>query len=322
MSLVDGGRLAAPRSGRRILLAAAASSLIVFLAVGLLGAFRYLRGFWLYRGFPPPHDPAYVHSKGTSEHFMVKSAALAGRSQPVYVYLPPGYDSNAQQRYPVFYLLHGFPGSPQGAFLMTGQMGVLEDEMIARHQAPPVILVMPYGSTGYFNDKEWANGVGRGQGWETFVARDVVRAVDARYRTVRAASARAIGGLSSGGYGALNIGLHHPGEFRVIESWSGYERADHLKSIFGGSRRLFDYNSPLHSLAGVAGALRRAQAFFWFYSGARDPLHKQNDRFARELSRTGIPHVYLLLHGGHDWGLWRANAGKALFVAAKRLGNG
>ena len=51
-------------------------------------------------------------------------------------------------------------------------------------------------------------------------------AVDRRYRTIRSGSGRAIGGLSEGGYGALNIGLHHPGRFRVIESWSGYQRAD------------------------------------------------------------------------------------------------
>jgi S-formylglutathione hydrolase FrmB len=37
---------------------------------------------------------------------------------------------------------------------------------------------------------------------------------------------RAIGGLSEGGYGAINIALHHPREFSVVESWSGYRAAD------------------------------------------------------------------------------------------------
>jgi glutamyl/glutaminyl-tRNA synthetase len=40
--------------------------------------------------------------------------------------------------------------------------------------------------------------------------------------------ARALVGLSEGGYGALNIGLHHPGEFHVLESWSGYVVADDI----------------------------------------------------------------------------------------------
>ena len=63
-------------------------------------------------------------------------------------------------------------------------MGVVEDELVALHRARPMILVMPFGSTGTFTDKEWANGSAR-TGWETFVARDLVRAVDARYRTIR-----------------------------------------------------------------------------------------------------------------------------------------
>ena len=47
-----------------------------------------------------------------------------------------------------------------------------------------MILVMPFGSTGSFTDKEWANGIGRDEGWETFLSRDVVQAVDGRYRTI------------------------------------------------------------------------------------------------------------------------------------------
>ena len=85
----------------------------------------------------------------------------------------------------MLYLLHGEPGRP-GAFLATVRMGVVEDELVALHRARPLILVMPFGSTGSFTDKEWANGVRPHEGWETFVARDLVRAVDARFRTIRA----------------------------------------------------------------------------------------------------------------------------------------
>ncbi len=52
------------------------------------------------------------------------------------------------------------------------------------------------------------------------------------------------GGLSEGGYGALNIGLHHPGEFGLLESWSGYMLADQIPAIFGPSASVLDYNSP------------------------------------------------------------------------------
>jgi Putative esterase len=163
--------------------AVAAGLLGVFLAVGAVGVYRYARGFWLYRGFPPPNDPAFVSAKGSAERIYVASAALGGRSQPVDVYLPPGYSASTRRRYPVFYLLHGFPGRP-GAFLQTVRMGVVEDVLVARHRIRPVILVMPFGSTGSFTDKEWVDGVRPHEGWATFVSRDLVRAVDSRFRTI------------------------------------------------------------------------------------------------------------------------------------------
>lgn len=292
-----------------------------FVLPGLLGLGRYLGNFWLYRGYPPPSDPSYVTRAGTTQSISVASPALGGRSQSVIVYLPPGYAQHPSRRYPVFYLLHGFPGRP-AAFLQTVRMGVVEDILLAKHKIRPVILVMPFGSTGTFSDKEWANGVGRNEGWETFVARDLVGAIDARYRTIRSGGARALGGLSEGGYGAVNIGLHHPGEFRVLESWSGYMRADNARAIFGLRPDLIAYNSPLSDLRHQAAGLRAARTFVWFYSGRRDRLRTQNAAFAAALVRARIPHRYFLVSGGHNWSLWRGNASLALLAASKRLTHG
>lgn len=291
----------------------------LFVAVGAVGALHYYRNFWLYRGFPPPRDPSFVRAAGSAERFYVASAALGNRRQPVDVYLPPGYRTHPREHYAAMYLLHGFPGRP-GAFLQTVRLGVVEDVLLARHRIRPLILVMPFGSTGAFTDKEWANGVGRNQGWETFVARDLVRAVDARYRTIPSGSDRVVAGLSEGGYGALNIGLHHPGEFRVLESWSGYERADDLRSIFAGSRALLAANSPLVTLPHVAAALRRARTYVWAYSGTADSFHTENASFARELARAGISHRYRLLRGGHNWAIWRDQAAGALLAASEHIG--
>ena len=293
----------------------------LFVAGGALGVYRYGWNYWLYRGFPPPKDPAFVTTPGTTESISVQSPALGGRNQDVEVYLPPGYANDPTRRYPVFYLLHGFPGRPT-AFLLTIRAGVVDDVLSARGLAQPLILVMPFGSTGTFTDKEWANGVRPNEGWETFVAHDLVRAIDSRYRTIPTGSARALGGLSEGGYGALNIGLHHPGEFRVLESWSGYERADKLKSIFGDDRQLLSTNSPLETLGSVAPALRRARTYVWFYSGTTDRLRRQNEAFAAALGRAGIAHRFFLVRGGHNWGLWRGEASRALTAAASHLAHG
>jgi enterochelin esterase-like enzyme len=198
-------------------------------------------------------------------------------------------------------------------------MGVVEDELVALHRARPMILVMPFGSTGSFTDKEWANGDRPHEGWETFVARDVVRAVDARFRTIRAGWARGIGGLSEGGYGAINIAIHHPGEFGLVESWSGYQKADNLASIFGGNRRLLSYNSPLDTIERVAPVLKRAHTFFWLYTGRDDRFLPQNEAFVQELAAVGLPHRFRLVNGGHNWALWRGNAADSYLAASRHL---
>ncbi len=288
------------------------------IAVGAVGLYRYVNNFWLYRGFPAPKEPSYVRVRGTEQTISVTSPALGGRKQSVIVYLPPGYSSHPKRRYPVFYLLHGFPGFPN-QFGLTGQMGVHVDALVAKKKIRPLILVMPFGSTGTFTDKEWANGVRPHEAWETFLARDVVKAIDSRYRTIPTAAGRAIGGLSEGGYGALNIALHHPGEFSVVESWSGYQKADNIRAIFGGRKPLLAYNSPSSYVSRAAPALRKHHVYIWFYSGTNDPLSKQNEAFARQLRALRLPSTFFLVRGGHNWALWRNEAARALTVAATRL---
>jgi enterochelin esterase-like enzyme len=303
--------------------AASGAFVLVFVVVGTTGLLRYGRNFWLYRGFAPPRDPAFVKALGdvgTTKRLYVRSPALGDRPQPVDVYLPPGYEAQPSRRYPVFYLLHGFPGRP-GAFLSTVRMGVVEDVLLARRRIAPLILVMPFGSTGTFNDKEWVDGARPNEGWATFVWRDLVRAIDSRFRTIPDGGHRILGGLSEGGYGALNIGLQHPSEFRVLESWSGYEKADDIRSIFGGGQRPLALNTPLATLPSAANALKQARTFIWFYSGSNDRLRRQNVEFARELALFGVPHRFEIVRGGHNWALWRGRASLALLAASRHLGH-
>lgn len=295
-----------------------AAALAGFLAVGLLGVRSYVDNFLAYRGFAPPREPAYVKIPGVDEEVEVPSPALGGRQQQTYVYLPSGYAAHPHRRYPVLYLLHGFPGRPL-AWIQTVRMGIIDDSLSVLHKAQPLILVMPFGSTGTFTDKEWVNGATPGNNWATFVSRDLVRYVDAHYRTIPTRAARAIGGLSEGGYGAINIALHNPREFSVVESWSGYERPDPLRPIFGAHLQLVPRNDPQTMLPRVARELRRLGTYFWFYSSSEDHFRIQNAAFAQELSREHLKFRYFMGFGGHNWALWRKNAAQAFLVAARRL---
>jgi S-formylglutathione hydrolase FrmB len=165
------------------------------------------------------------------------------------------------------YLLHGVPGRPDD-FLNIGDAAVAEEVLVAERRMRPLILVIATGSPSLLADEEWADGVRPWNQWETFVARDLVDAVDRRYRTI--ASGAGERRLSEGRYGALSIGLHHPGEFRVLESWSGYMRAPDLAAVFGFDPSRHRYNSPAAFVAEVARTLRDDRVFIWFYCGSGD----------------------------------------------------
>lgn len=306
---------------------------LALVSAGVLGAVRYGVTFWLYRGFAAPSAPTkvLVRVKGVErtrqvasaalQQITVTSRALGGWPDPVVVLLPPGYARHPQQRYPVLYLLHGSPGGPLN-FIGVADLIPTYEVLLAERRIHPMIVVMPSGSTSFLADSEWANWVLPDNAWETFVAHDLVDTIDARYRTIRSQRARAIGGLSEGGYGALNIALHHPREFSVIESWSGYMKAYNMVDVFGRRRSLLAYNSPAIELPRVAATLRARHVFIWTYWGNEDPYRFQNIRFARELRAMRIRHQSLMLHARHSWALWRKMIGQALVVASRHFGHG
>lgn len=287
---------------------------------GMAGVVRYGVTFWLYRGYPAPMVAPSV-APARVETISVVSRALGGYRDAVDVVLPPGYASDTARHYPVLYLLHGFPGRPSD-FLTVGDIAAIDATLVAAGKMQPVILVMPSGTRAYFADEEWADGVVSGNQWETFVARDLVTAIDERYRTIRAAGARGLAGYSEGGYGALNIGLHHPGEFGLLESWSGYMTADNIPAVFGRNPALLRYNSPADQVVVAAPRLRAARTYIWFYCGASDELAGQDRDFNAELADLGIAHHFFELPGTHTWRLWRSAMPQALITASERLSHG
>ena len=301
-----------------------------FVIGGGVGVDRYVETFWLYRGYAAPARPRTIFvgtgmlrhrvavSAGTVETISVASGALGNRRVKVIVYLPPGYQIQSPRKYPIFILLDGYPGAPD-QFVSVGDIAVTTDVLIAEHRIQPTIYVMPSGAFHFLDDNEWANSVRPHAAWETFVAVDLVRAIEHRYRTIERGDARALGGLSEGGYGALNIAFHHPGEFDVVEGWSAYYRADRSPSLFGVRPALLAYNSPALDVATVAGTLRKHHTYIWLYTGSRDRTRFQSQAFSRELAALQIAHEYSEQPGRHNWSLWRSMMVPSLTVASEHL---
>ncbi len=184
----------------------------------------------------------------------IGASRLQVRGLTTYVYLPPGYDSPAEanRRYPVVYLIHGYPGS-SADWLRAGQANQAMDLLLADHLVGPMILVMPDANGGWLHDSECLNAV-HGAQIETYLTSTVVAAIDQRFRTLADRTGRAIGGMSSGGYCALNLGLRHTDTYSVILASEPYGDPGRnvIGSELGGSRTLFLANSPSHYVSTMA----------------------------------------------------------------------
>ncbi len=172
--------------------------------------------------------PVGAQEEGRVVETTVASRVLANRlgdplERRVLVYLPPGYDRAHGARYPVVYLLHAFGADPRTWLGGEGSYGGLNvartlDRLITDGKARETIVVMPDAGTR-LGGAWYASSPVSGD-WEEFIAGDLVRFVDSRFRTRAGPSGRGLAGQSMGGYGALRIALLRPGTFGAVLAMS------------------------------------------------------------------------------------------------------
>lgn len=130
--------------------------------------------------------------------------------QRVAVCLPPGYE-RSQRRYPVIYFLPNF-----NTHLWSYTGGAYQGYRLRADQ--DVIIVIPntahFAGTGCYQDSPLAGN------WATFICEDVVRFVDANFRTLATPGARGLAGHGVGGAGALDLGLKRPDLFGAVYAMS------------------------------------------------------------------------------------------------------
>ena len=233
----------------------------------------------------------------------------------VLVVLPPGYDTSGL-RYPVVYFLHGLPAGP------TAYRSVAWVASAAQTTGRDAIVVIPQGTRVENGDPEYHDW-GPGRNWETALAVDLPHWVDSNYRTIASRRGRAVVGLSAGGYGAAILDAHHPGEYAVMESWSGYFRPTDPtgeKTLDVGSDAADAYASVFQQMPQLKKAFAAAPTFYAFYVGRSDPTFvPDNVELDRLLTAAAIPHVFDLYPGGHDNALWQSHAVRWLGMALNHL---
>jgi len=219
------------------------------------------------------------------------------------IYLPPSYEQAPDRTYPVLYLLHGDDGHITDWAAMGLRAKV--DQAITSG-APELIVVMPDGSGHFGDETDWANRWDGSDPVEDQVM-ELVSFVDQNYRTVRDASTRFIGGLSSGGFGSLNLALHHPDLFSTAMSFSGFIAANDREAdpgIFGTDPAHIERNSPAAVVTSHAGA---GDIYYVLSGGQNDPYFRRRmAEFSAQLDRLGIAHEFHVVPGGHDGTAWVA----------------
>lgn len=225
-----------------------------------------------------------------------------GMNRRMSVYTPAGYETSGK-RYPVFYLLHGMGGDEE-AWLTQGRTAQILDNLIAQGKAEPMIVVMTNGNIsqeaapGETHDGFKAPSMSLPKTMEgsfetSFM--DVVKFVDKTYRTQAKKQARAIAGLSMGGFHSKFISLNNPDTFNYI-------------GLFSAALGVTDSSiSPIYQNeeAKLTAQFAKKPALYWIGIGKTDFLYDSNKTYRETLDKKGYAYKYMETEGGHIWRNWR-----------------
>lgn len=222
------------------------------------------------------------------------------------VILPQGYDETIQLK-PVLYLLHGATGDYKNWIEKV-------PEIQAYANLYDLIIVCPDGGyTSWYFDSP----IDPTMKYETFLAEELVTAVDKQYRTFSNKENRAITGLSMGGHGAFYLAFRNQGVFGAAGSMSGgvdirpYPNNWDIKKRLGNypeNQQIWETNTVINLVYLLDGHLKLI-----IDCGNDDFFLEDNRRLHNKLLERNIDHDYIERPGAHQWDYW-ANAIKYQLV--------
>ncbi|MCZ4103102.1 esterase [Streptomyces sp. So13.3] len=236
--------------------------------------------------------------------------------------LPADWSAQATRTWPVLYLLQGAHDD------YTSWTRETDIEQFTADKE--VIVAMPSsGPTGI--PSTWWNFGSGAPDYETFQVTELMQLLQQNYR---AGTTRAIGGVSTGGWGAIAFAARHPGTFKAAASYSGVLHTTMpgmpiiVEAIVGregllpwalwGSpifqSPLWNAQNPyalaskltgtslyLSSGTGVVGGNGELSA-----EALETTLWPASQSFAARLQQLGIPvQTHFYLGGTHSWTYWR-----------------
>jgi enterochelin esterase-like enzyme len=248
-----------------------------------------LYGYVFVAGAPQFDAPDVVQSKDLSFQVQTFDSKAMGTLRRYGVILPPNYNKHPKQRYPVIFLLHGGHDNERAFYDKYAITSVLE-QLYRKGKLPHSILISPDGNDSRGSspiwDSQYFDGLNGNVG--TLIGSELPQVIRSRYRTLNDPRFWAMGGVSSGGWGAYNVGLRHLDRFHVFFSHSGY-----FTDSSGAE------NSPNQWIQKIPTAhLRMIRAYL--DAGQSDPdLLASTQQFDQTLERLGVAHEFHAFPGGH-----------------------
>ncbi len=216
-----------------------------------------------------------------------RTAVINGETRQIFVYLPPGYEKNPKQRYPVLYLLHG-SGDTAESWTQVGATNLILDNLIAEKKAKPMIVVMPLGHAAPFGSPAAKNT----PLMEEYMLKDLLPWAEAKYRIAPGRQNRAMAGLSMGGGQTFNIGFGHLDLFSALGVFSSAPGPDFATK----------FKALLEDAKGTNAKLN----VFWYANGDKDPVFTRAKDTSALLTKHQIRHTFRVIENGlHTWPVWR-----------------
>lgn len=224
-------------------------------------------------------------------------SAVTRSWRQMYIYTPPGYDSNINQKYPVLYILHG-GGEDERGWAVQGKTNLILDNLIAAGKAKPMLVVMPDANIGMGGFS--ANGIESSlKMFKAEMEQSIIPFVEKNYRALNDANNRALAGLSLGGLHTLYTGINNTDIFSCLGVFSSGWILP-MQEKFADAQ--YDF------IKTNADKINNNLKVFWLAQGGKEDIaYKNGQIMLGKLDELKIKHTYAEYPGGHTWPVWRNN---------------
>ena len=213
------------------------------------------------------------------------------------IVIPDNYASTKEL--PVVYLLHGYSGNHLDWITKAKGFEKAADQY-------NLIIVCPDGGYGSWY---WNSPVDPKSQYETFVSDELVKAIDAKYKTIKDRTGRAITGLSMGGHGALYLAIRHQDVFGAAGSMSGGVDIRPFPNNWDMAKQLGTYAEQperweKNTVINMLNLLTPNALAIIIDCGTDNFFYEVNENLHQHLMYRNIPHDFITRPGAHTWPYW------------------